>query len=211
MQWTAILGASGIGKSTLLRVLAGLPTHWQFKGDIRASDGNPLSGRVAMMAQQDLLLPWADLIENVTLGARMRGERVDTEYVLEIIDRVGLADHMHKRPTQLSGGQRQRVALARTLMENRPLVLLDEPFSALDTRTRSQMQDLAAELLEGCTVLMVTHDPAEATRMGHRVLWLNSSGIEDIPLPDSKPPRAVDDAEALMMQGQLLRRLREES
>lgn len=208
-RWTALLGASGVGKSTLLRVLAGLPVHWQFNGNISASDGRSLENRVTLMAQQDLLLPWGTLSQNVALGARLRGEKVSKDRVHELIKRVGLSDHLLKRPTQLSGGQRQRVALARTLMEDRPVVLLDEPFSALDARTRSVMQDLTAELLTGRTVVMVTHDPAEAVRLGHRVLLLTTEGVEEIETPDSTPPRPVDDGNTLLVQGRLLRRLRE--
>ena len=206
-----MLGASGVGKSTLLRILAGLPVHWEFNGSITTSDNEPLVNRVTLMAQQDLLLPWANLVKNVALGARLRGEKVNNERTHALIERVGLIDHLHKRPTELSGGQRQRVALARTLMEDRPIVLLDEPFSALDARTRSEMQDLAAELLEDCTVVMVTHDPAEAARLGHRVLLLTTDGVEEIEIPDSAPPRPVDDSDTLMIQGKLLRRLRESS
>ncbi|MEM6985525.1 MAG: ATP-binding cassette domain-containing protein [Pseudomonadota bacterium] len=208
-SWTALLGPSGVGKSTVLRLLAALDTHWHFDGQLGASDGHSLAGRVALMAQQDLLLPWSTVAENVALGARLRGDVVDAGWVDSLIDRVGLSAHAAKRPTQLSGGQRQRVALARTLMEDRPVVLLDEPFSALDARTRSEMQDLAAELLSGRTVIMVTHDPAEAARLGHRVLLMTDTGVEDVGIPDGMPPRPVDDADTLAVQGRLLRRLRE--
>ncbi|MEM9604543.1 MAG: ATP-binding cassette domain-containing protein [Pseudomonadota bacterium] len=208
-SWTALLGASGIGKSTVLRLLAGLPVHWRFEGELAADDGEPLAHRVALMAQQDLLLPWHGVVENVSLGARLRGEAVDRDRVLGLIDRVGLQAHAGKRPPQLSGGQRQRVALARTLMEDKPVVLLDEPFSALDARTRSEMQDLAAEVLVGRTVVMVTHDPAEAARLGHRVLLMTPVAVEDIVMPSAPPPRPVDDDATLRLQGQLLRRLRE--
>src|SRR6056297_875912 len=128
--------------------------------------------------------------------------------LLRLIARVGLQDHAHKRPGALSGGQKQRVALARTLMEDRPVILLDEPFSALDARTRTQMQDLAAEHLKGRTVLMVTHDPAEAARMGHAIHILTETGLEDVTPPPGTVPRPVDDPETLTAQGRLLARLR---
>lgn len=209
-SWTALLGASGVGKSTVLRLLAGLDSHWHFDGQLGATDGLALRGRVALMAQQDLLLPWASVADNTALGASLRGEAVDPARVATLVAQVGLAAHVSKRPPQLSGGQRQRVALARTLMEDRPVVLLDEPFSALDARTRSEMQDLAAELLTGRTVIMVTHDPAEAARLGHRVLLMTDSAVEDVAMPRSAPPRPVDDPETLAVQGQLLKRLRED-
>jgi putative hydroxymethylpyrimidine transport system ATP-binding protein len=141
------------------------------------------------------------------LGARLRGQTPDRTRAEDVLARVGLTRHADKRPHSLSGGERQRVALARTLMEDRPVVLLDEPFSALDARTRTEMQDLAAGLLQGRTVLMVTHDPAEAIRLGEQVLLLSERGIETIPLPDTDPPRAVNDPGTLSAQGALLDRL----
>ena len=125
-----------------------------------------------------------------------------------LLEQVGLIDHAAKRPAQLSGGQRQRAALARTLMEDRPIVLLDEPFSALDARTRAQVQDLTAQLLGNHTVLMVTHDPSEAARLGEAILILNERGLVPWPAPPGAAPRAVDDAKTLAAQGALLAALR---
>ena len=206
-QWTCLLGPSGVGKSTVLRLLAGLAEDVAFDGQLGADDGLPLAGRVALMAQSDLLLPWLDCLGNVTLGALLRGAAPDLARARDLLAKVGLADDMRKRPAQLSGGQRQRVALARTLLEHRPVVLLDEPFSALDARTRAQMQDLAARLLVGRTVLMVTHDPAEAARLGDRVLLMAGDGLHSIAPPDVAPPRNVDDPATLALQGRLMRRL----
>jgi len=154
-------------------------------------------------------MPWLDLRQNVTLGARLRGTRPDFAKAETLLARVGLEAHIHKRPSELSGGQRQRVALARTLMEDRPVVLLDEPFSALDARTRAEMQDLAAETLAGRTVLHVTHDPGEAARLGHQILVMTETGITDIPAPATSTPRAYDSTETLDLQGQLHRLLME--
>jgi len=206
--WTCLLGPSGVGKSTILRLIAGLETGAEFTGQIRASDGASVTDRIAYMAQEDLLLPWLDLAGNVALGARLRGAAPDRARAEALIARLGLSEHAAKRPGALSGGQRQRVALARTLMEDRPIVLLDEPFSALDARTRSQMQDLAAEALQGRTVLLVTHDPAEAARLGARILLLSPQGLTEISPPPGDVPRAVDDPATLNAQGQLLALLR---
>ncbi len=206
-QWTCLLGASGVGKSTVLRLIAGLETGAEFSGDIAASDEAPIEQRIAYMAQSDLLLPWATALDNVTLGARLRGDAPDKDRAMALIGRVGLTDHAHKKPSALSGGERQRIALARTLMEDRPLILLDEPFSALDARTRAEMQELAAELLAGRTVLLVTHDPAEAARMGHCIYVMTSAGLEQAETPPSPPIRAFDDPETLHAQGRLHRRL----
>lgn len=171
--WTCLLGESGVGKSTLLRTIAGLidpiaPT------EIRADDGSGLRNRVAYMAQQDLLLPWLTAIENVALGARLRGERVDHVRARDILARAGVSDRAGARPSEMSGGERQRVALARTLMEERPIVLMDEPFSALDAITRTRLQDLAVDLLANRTVLMVTHDPFEALRLADSIIVLRN-------------------------------------
>ncbi|WP_116132345.1 ABC transporter ATP-binding protein [Tropicimonas sp. IMCC34043] len=207
--WSCLLGPSGSGKSTILRLIAGLETGVDFDGTITASDGRPVAPRVAYMAQTDLLLPWLDVLGNVTLGARLRAETPDLAAAMALVDRLGLSEHAHKRPAQLSGGQRQRVALARTLMEDRPVVLLDEPFSALDARTRADMQELAAETLAGRTVLLVTHDPGEAARLGHRVCLLDRNGLVESPPPATLPVRAVDDAAMLAFQARLLTALRE--
>lgn len=205
---TCLLGPSGVGKTTLLRLIAGLDEVTEFAGTIAASDGLPLPGRMALMAQGEMLMPWLDVLGNVTLGARLRGRPRDILRAREMLARVGLADHADKRPHALSGGQKQRVALARTLMEDRPIVLLDEPFSALDARTRAQMQDLTATHLTERTVLMVTHDPAEAARMGHAIHILTETGLEDVTPPSAPVPRAVDDPETLAAQGRLFARLR---
>lgn len=206
--WSCLLGASGVGKSTILRLIAGLETEAVFDGVIAASDGAEVAPRVAYMAQQDLLLPWASVRQNVGLGARLRGERVDPARLAELLEKVGLSAHADKTPDALSGGQRQRVALARTLMEDKRLILLDEPFSALDARTRADMQELAFELLQGCTVLLVTHEPGEAARLGHAIQLMTPEGLEQIVPPAAVPPRDVQDADTLRAQGQLLAQLR---
>lgn len=209
--WTCLLGASGVGKTTILRMIAGFDTRAQLSGQIDASDGAGLADRIAYMAQEDLLLPWATVLDNVTLGARLRGERADRARAEALIDRVGLSAHLRKKPHALSGGQRQRVALARTLMEDRAVILLDEPFSALDAKTRSEMQELAYQLLDGRTVLLVTHDPGEAARLAHRIVVMTDAGLSEVPPPCSDAPRAVDDTETLAAQGALMRQLRDTS
>ena len=208
-EWTCLLGASGVGKTTLLRLLAGLNNEIEFDGLISTNDGHSLAPRVTLMAQSDMLLPWLDVLANVTLGAGLRGERKDIDRAHQVIDRVGLSPHINKKPTALSGGQKQRAALARTLMEDQPVVLLDEPFSALDAVTRAEMQELAAEVLRGRTVLLVTHDPAEAARLGHSIQIMKTTGITPFAPPSGPPPRGLDDFEALAVQSRLLALLRE--
>ena len=201
-SWTCLLGASGVGKSTVLRLFAGLAEGITFNGSL----SNP--ARVAMMAQQDLLMPWLSVMDNVLLGARLRGERADKPRARDRLEQVGLADHADKLPAALSGGQRQRVALARTLMEDRAVVLLDEPFSALDALTRAQMQELTAELLAGRTVLLVTHDPNEAARLGQTILIMTPTGLVDIAAPTSPIPRDIHAADVLRAQADLFDHLR---
>ncbi len=167
-QWTCILGPSGVGKSTLLRMIAGLGENGPVAG-ITASDGAALDQRIAWMGQQDLLLPWLSVSQNVALGNKLRGEPADGARIASLLADVGLSERPAALPATLSGGQRQRAALARTLMEDRPVVLMDEPFSAVDAITRARLQELAARLLRGRTVLLVTHDPLEALRLGHRI------------------------------------------
>ncbi len=210
-EWTCLLGGSGVGKTTILRLIAGLQTGAEFSGQITADDGLPVPERVAYMAQDDLLLPWASVARNITLGAQLRGEKADLNRRDRLIKRMRLWDHLTMKPSELSGGQRQRVALARTLMEGRPFVLLDEPFSALDARTRADMQDLAAEVLLGRTVLLVTHDPAEAARLGQTIVVMTRPGLTKCQPPRAPAPRKVDDPDSLATQGALLRLLRQEA
>lgn len=202
---TALLGASGVGKTSLLRIAAGLATP--DAGSVQASDGLPLAGRIAWMGQQDLLYPWARVLENVTIGSRLRGERADKPRALTLLEAVGLRGWERALPKELSGGMRQRVALARTLYEDRPVVLMDEPFSALDAITRAAMQTLAARLLTGRTTLLITHDPMEACRLAHGLYVLSGRPArlgKEIFVP-GMPPRAPDDAGVLRIQGELLR------
>lgn len=206
-QCSALLGTSGIGKTSLLRIAAGLLKP--DVGEVRASDGQTLAGRVAWMGQQDLLYPWLRVLDNVMLGSRLRGEPTDTSRALALLESVGLQNQRKALPKDLSGGMRQRVALARTLYEDRPIVLMDEPFSALDAITRASMQELTSKLLMGRTILLVTHDPFEACRMANSIYVM--AGFPACIGPEIKvsgqPPRAPDDDNLLHKQGELLRAL----
>ena len=170
-EFVCLLGASGCGKSTLLNLIAGLDKPSAGRIDTPA-------GGSAVMFQESALMPWLTARRNVELALRLRGvprsER--GEKALSLLDAVNLADAADKRPHELSGGMRQRVALARALAQDRPVLLMDEPFAALDAITR----DLLHEELErvwratGRTIVFVTHNVREAARLGQRVVLMGS-------------------------------------
>ena len=170
-EFVCLLGASGCGKSTLLNLIAGLDRPTSGTIDVPA-DG------AAVMFQESALMPWLTARQNVELALRLRGVARSARRgeALELLDTVGLADAAEKRPHELSGGMRQRVALARALAQDRPVLLMDEPFAALDAITR----DLLHEELErvwrrtGRTIVFVTHNVREAARLGQRVVLLSS-------------------------------------
>ncbi|MEZ8038404.1 ABC transporter ATP-binding protein [Vibrio sp. 1F263] len=198
-KWTVLLGRSGCGKTTVLRYLAGLlddKVEWQ--GTLATSDELPLTDRIAYMAQQDLLLPWLSVIDNVCLSHRFQNPAFDkaqqTNQALELLAAVGLADYANAMPDQLSGGMRQRVALARTLMQDKPVVLMDEPFSALDAVTRHKLQSLACELLRDKTVVLITHDPQEAVRLADNLYVLQGTpaNAQSLSVPNTATPRVLD-------------------
>ena len=191
----AIVGASGVGKSTVLQAIAGLVTPAD--GTITIG-GRPLTGpapSVTLMLQRPALLPWASAFDNVLLGLRLSGqERLDRagsrKRATDLLARVGLADRHAAKPIELSGGEQQRVALARALAPNPRILLLDEPFSALDAQTRVALRRDVARLAEdnGVTLMLVTHDLADATALCRRIVRLEGRPArivadDDIPIP----------------------------
>lgn len=214
-KWIGLLGPSGVGKSSLLRLLAGLITSQETSlGAIRADNNIPVSEQVAYMAQTDLLLPWLTVLGNATLGLKLRSHKRD-EYVIQIdkakslLEKVGLGKTHHLYPQQLSGGMRQRVALVRTLMENKPIVLMDEPFSALDAITRYKLQELAVDLLKDKTVLFITHDPTEALRLANEIYIMQEypATLKSVVQLNSAIPRKLNDPELIRLQALLFHEL----
>ena len=216
-QVTCILGQSGCGKSSFLKHLVGLEKR-AFSSAITILDeaGNQKSisqfrHNTAYMAQQDLLLPWLSVLDNVLLafdlnrGLFKRKNKHNPFYLDKansILNQVGLADKANENVDTLSGGMRQRVALARTLIQDKDIILMDEPFSSVDAITRHKLQQLSCDLFKGKTVLLVTHDPQEALIMGHKLLMFKpmsatkhgalSSHFSDIPVPTQLPPRSIE-------------------
>lgn len=193
--FNCLLGVSGVGKTSLLQLIA--KSH---------------SGKVAYLTQEDSLLPWLSALNNALIGPRLRNENNIKEYeakALQLFKDVGLADDINKYPYQLSGGMRQRVALVRTLIEDRKIVLMDEPFAKLDAITRMELQTLATNLLHNRTVVMVTHDPLEALRIGENVYVMsgNPATVEKIVELKQKTPRDLADPALISLQKKLLERL----
>ncbi len=178
-KWSSVLGPSGIGKTTLLRFIAGLDhgNETSYSGTALTSDRKSLVGRISYMTQHDSLLEWLSVKDNILLGYHLRSLAISNQLldkVKTLLKQIGLEDTAQKKPRELSGGMRQRILLARTFMENREIVLLDEPFTAMDSITKLNLQNLAATLLKNKTVVFVTHDPMEALRLGHNVIVLNN-------------------------------------
>ncbi|MER5317931.1 ABC transporter ATP-binding protein [Streptosporangium roseum] len=208
-EFVCMLGASGCGKSTLLSLVAGLdsPTAGRIGTEGR---------RIAMMFQEPALFPWLTVSANVEMAMRVQGvakreRRARAAEFLEIVHLGGFGD---KRPHELSGGMRQRVSLARALAQDADVLLMDEPFGALDAMTRDLLHDELERIWRerGLSVLFVTHNVREAVRLGDRVVLLSSRPgrvVEDFPVTLDRP-RHTDSAEVAKIAGTITGRLREE-
>lgn len=194
-QFVALLGHSGSGKSTLLRILAGL--------DSADSGRTEVPDVRTVVFQEPRLIPWMRARENVTFALRAADAQAQAERALQ---EVGLAHRLDAWPLTLSGGEAQRVALARALVRSPQLLLLDEPFAALDALTRARMHVLVQKLFEDHrpAVLLVTHDVDEAVMLADRVLVLRDGAIVQDHTVSAPRPRQRDDARMLPLKQQLL-------
>jgi NitT/TauT family transport system ATP-binding protein len=174
----AIVGPSGCGKSTLFNAIAGLLKPTRGHVEVAGRRVDDAAGQVGYMLQKDLLLPWRSVLDNVTLGLEVRGgaKGRSRDIAMKLIKAYGLAGFEHAKPATLSGGMRQRVAIMRTLAFDPQVILLDEPFSALDFQTRLLLQaDVSRIITEhGKSAILVTHDIGEAIAMADRVLVLSA-------------------------------------
>lgn len=207
-EFVCLVGASGCGKSTLLNLLAGLDTP--SAGDLH------VEGRPGLMFQDPALLPWLSAVDNVAMPLRLAGvdkveRRAKAEEYLELVRLFGQGE---KRPHELSGGMRQRVSLARALAQGTEILLMDEPFAAVDAMTRDVLHDELERIWQasGMTVVFVTHNVGEAVRLGDRILLLTSRPgrvAEEFPV-DIARPRRIDSPEVSALASHVTDQLRKE-
>ena len=212
-KFVSIIGPSGCGKSTMFNIIAGLmpPTN----GNVFA-DGESIAGRagyVGYMLQKDMLLPWRNILDNIVLGLEIRGvpRKKAAARALPLMEKYGLKGFEKQYPNELSGGMRQRAALLRTLLYDRDIMLLDEPFGALDAQTRLSMQNWLLEIWRdfGKTILFVTHDIDEAIYLADEIYVFTPRPGKikaKIEVPIKRPRSAKDmtTAEFAALKSQLL-------
>jgi len=210
-EFVCVIGASGCGKSTLLNLVAGL--------DQPTAGTVAVSGRAALMFQDAALFPWLTVMGNIDLALRLRpgarqGRRARRERAEALLHTVRLDEFGDRRPHELSGGMRQRVALARAFAQEADVLLMDEPFGALDAMTRDVLHDELESLWadRSFTVLFVTHNVREAARLADRVVLLSSRPgrvVEEFDV-DIERPRRMDSPEVSGLAGQITDHLRQE-
>ncbi|MBI2725002.1 MAG: ATP-binding cassette domain-containing protein [Polaromonas sp.] len=204
-EFVAIVGRSGCGKSTLLRLVAGLEEATAGTIRLDGKDVKGLSDDTRIMFQDSRLLPWRRVIDNVTLGLTKGSHAA----AADVLAQVGLAERQPDWPAKLSGGQRQRVSLARALVHNPRLLLLDEPLGALDALTRIEMHQLIEGLWQrsGFTALLVTHDVQEAVALADRVILIEDGRIALDERINIARPRRHDDPRFGELESRILNRV----
>ncbi|BDA84861.1 ABC transporter ATP-binding protein [Aureimonas sp. SA4125] len=212
-EFVSVVGPSGCGKSTMFNIVAGVlaPTSGHVLIDGRDVTGG--SGHVGYMLQKDLLLPWRSVIDNIVLGALLKGgaSRAQRAEGVALARRYGLGDFINHYPAALSGGMRQRVALMRTLAMHRDVMLLDEPFGALDSQTRLSMQQwlLGIWAEQKRTIVFVTHDIDEAILLADRVVVMSPRpgrirGILPVPIARPRPMSSLTSAAFIALKARIL-------
>src|SRR5712672_3740804 len=193
-RFVSLIGPSGCGKSTIFNIIAGLLEPTEGRVLIDGEDATGTIGRVGYMLQKDLLLPWRTVLDNVILGMEVQGKPLKEarQRALPLLQKYGLAGFEYLYPNSLSGGMRQRAALLRTLLFDTDVILLDEPFGALDAQTKLQMQEWLMQLWSDFnkTVLFVTHDVEEAIYLSDEVHVMGSRPgriIASIPVTIPRP------------------------
>lgn len=201
-DFVSIIGPSGCGKTTIFNIIAGL---LEADGGLMRYRGEPvdgLRGRIGYMMQKDLLFPWRTVLQNALLGLEMRDvdHREARARAMDYLDTFGLGGFENAYPSTLSGGQRQRVALIRTLVMDPDILLLDEPFSALDYQTRLHLEGVLVDAVEksGKTVILITHDIDEAVALSKRVVVLSGrpsrvKAVHDIEIGNHSPVESRSD------------------
>jgi len=196
----ALLGANGSGKSTLLRLVAGLLTPTEGRISLTGAPASAGQPEVGIVFQEPRLLPWRTVLRNVTLPLELAGESLVSARVTaeKALARVGAGALLDRSPGEISGGERGRVALARALVRQPSLLLLDEPFAALDAITRARLDNELPELVAGAATLLVTHDVAEALLVSDRVLLLGAEGAIHLEVPGLRGLPAAERRAALL-------------
>ena len=223
-EFVSMIGPSGCGKSTLLNIIAGLdqPDAGTVELDEEWNGNRPKNrlGRIGYMQQKDLLLPWRTVLDNAALGLELQGmpRRRARRRALEMTGLFGLKGFENQYPFTLSGGMRQRAAFLRTMMLDQAVLLLDEPFGALDALTRVQMQEWLMDLWGalGKTIILITHDVDEAVLLSDRVYVLTArpgrtKTIMDVNLPRPRSYQLITEPPFTQLKGELLASLREDS
>ncbi|PAQ13046.1 ABC transporter ATP-binding protein [Bacillaceae bacterium SAOS 7] len=213
-EFISIVGASGSGKSTLFRLITGLEQPNSGKILINGVEHKSRLGQVGYMPQQDLLMPWRTILENAALPLEIKGESPNA--VLPLLEEFGLKGVEHRYPSELSGGMRQRVSFLRAVLSGSNVLLLDEPFSALDAITRLSMQEWLLSQWEKrkTTVLFITHDVNEALFLSDRIFIFTETPVQQlkevkVPLPRPRHLRDLNDPLILKLKDQLIEQLRQ--
>ncbi|MAR79222.1 MAG: nitrate/sulfonate/bicarbonate ABC transporter ATP-binding protein [Rhodospirillaceae bacterium] len=172
---TALLGNNGIGKSSLLKLISGIEKP--SSGSITDYNYRNINELISYMDQFDQLLPWLKINKNITLGYKLRREPFCKDRYNYLTKILGLSEYLNFMPSEVSGGTKQRAALARTFLENRPIVLMDEPFTSLDTVTKNKLKDLTKKLIKNKTMILVTHDIMEAIEISDQIIIIKNNPV----------------------------------